>query len=127
VSKSKGKWFVCITLLACIVSILTLIWFYNHKIIEGNYHKLTITKMGKTIDVIENKDEIDRLISQINNSPRTFNPNTSGFRYDYMPYGILIFENDKEEVKIGYIIPKGNALTKHWEIETNFEFGKDLN
>jgi hypothetical protein len=83
--------------------------------------------MGKTTEVIENKDEIDKIISQINHSPRTFNPKISGFRYDYMPYGILIFENDEEEVKIGFIIPNGNAITKHWEIETNFEFGKNVN
>jgi hypothetical protein len=123
---SKKKWFVRTTLLACLVSLFTLIWFYNHKIIDGDYHKLTITKMGKTTDVIVNKDEIDKIINQINTSPRTFNPNISGFRYDYMPYGILIFENDKEKFKIGFIIPKGNVLTKHWEVETNFGFGKDL-
>lgn len=82
--------------------------------------------MGKTTMVIENKDEIDKIISQINNSPRIFNPNFSGFRYDYMPFGMLIFENDQEEVKIGFILPKGNVITKHWEIKTNFEFGKDV-
>lgn len=82
--------------------------------------------MGKTTEVIVNKEEIGKIISQINNSPRTFNPNISGLRYDYLPYGILIFENDREEVKIGFIIPKGNAITEHWEIETNFEFGKDV-
>jgi hypothetical protein len=122
----KKKWYIRTTLLACLISLFTLIWFYNHKIIDGNYHKLTITKMGKTTKVIENKDKIDKIISKINHSPRTFNPNISGFRYDYMPYGILIFENDEEEVKIGFIIPKGNAITKHWEIETNFEFGKNV-
>jgi hypothetical protein len=123
---NKKKAFVCTTILTCLLSLFTLIWFHNHKIIVGNYHKLTITKMGKTTEVIVNKDEIDKIISQINNSPRTFHPNISGLRYDYMPYGILIFENDKEEVKIGFIIPEGNAITKYWEIETNFEFGKDV-
>jgi hypothetical protein len=123
---SKKKWVVRFTLLACLISLFMLIWFYNHKIIDGNYHTLTITKMGKTTAVIENKDEIDKIIYKINNSPRTFNPNFSGFRYDYMPYGILTFENDIEEFKIGFIIPRGNITTKHWEIETNFEFGKDV-
>jgi hypothetical protein len=85
---------------------------------------LTITKMGKTTEVIEDKTEIIKIIAQINNSPRTFNPNFSGFRYDYMHHGLLIFENNKEKVKIGFIMPKGNAITKHWEIKTNFEFGK---
>jgi hypothetical protein len=122
----KKKWFVRTTLLAILVSLFTIAWFYHHKIIDGDYDKLTITKMGKTIAVIENKEEIDQIINKINHSPRTFNPNFSGFRYDYMPYGILIFENDREKLKVGFIIPKGNVLTKHWEIETHFQFGKDL-
>lgn len=77
------------------------------------------------MDVIENKEEINKIISHINNSPRTFKPNW-GFRYDNMPHAILIFENDKEKVSLGFVIPKGNALTKYWEIETNFEFIKDM-
>jgi hypothetical protein len=82
--------------------------------------------MGKTTDVINNKDDIDKIITLINNSPRAFNPNWSGLHYDYMPYGNLIFENNNEKVIVGFIIPKGNAVTKYWEIETNFEFGKDV-
>jgi hypothetical protein len=123
---NKKKWFVLTTSIACLVGLLTLIWIYNHKMIDGNYHKLTITKMGQTTEVIENKAVIDQIISQINNSPRTFNPNFSGLRYDYMPHGMLTFENETGEVKIGFIIPKGNVITKHWEIKTNFEFGKDV-
>jgi hypothetical protein len=82
--------------------------------------------MGETTEVIVNKKEIHKIISQINNSPRKFNPNTTGFRYDYMPHGMLTFENNKEKIQIAFIIPKGNAITKHWEIETNFEFGKNV-
>jgi hypothetical protein len=43
-----------------------------------------------------------------------------------MPHGMLTFENNKEKIQIAFIIPKGNAITKHWEIETNFEFGKNM-
>jgi hypothetical protein len=102
-----------------------LIWVYNNKIVDGNYDRLTITKMGETTDIITDKDEINNIISQINESPRKFNPNR-GLRYDYLPHGILIFDNDKGKLEIGFVIPKGNILTKYWEIETEFEFGKDM-
>jgi hypothetical protein len=122
---SKRKWIYLTTIPICLVCLL--IWLYHFKIIDGNYDKLTITKMGETMAVIENKEEIDRIIDQINQSSRMFQPKFSGFRYDYMPYGILIFENDQEKVKIGFVLPKGNVLTQYWEIETNFDFSRDVN
>lgn len=123
---TNKKWFILTTLLICLITLSTLIWVNNHKIIDGNYNKITITNMGRnTTDVIENKEEINKIINHINDSPRTFNPNR-GFRYDNIPHAILIFESDKEKVSLGFVIPKGNALTKYWEIETNFEFVKDM-
>jgi hypothetical protein len=122
---SKKKWFVYITLLFSLIGLVTFIWICNYKIIDGDYSKLTITKMGTTTDVIKNKDEIQSIINKINISPRKFHPNTL-FHYDYLPHGLLIFQNDKEKVEIAFVIPKGNILTKYWEIETSFEFGKML-
>ena len=117
----KKKWFVYITILISLMSLVTFIWINNYKIIDGNYNKLTISKMGTTTDVIVNTAEIESIINKINDSPRKFHPNTY-FHYDYVPHGLLIFQNDKETVEIAFIIPKGNTLTKYWEIETNFEF-----
>ena len=43
-----------------------------------------------------------------------------------MTRGILIFENDEEKVELEFVIPKGNILTKYWEIETEFQFEKEM-
>lgn len=122
----KKKWFVYITLLFSLIGLVTFIWIKNYKIIDGNYNKLTISKMGTTTEVIINTVEIESIINKINNSPRKFHPNTL-LHYDYVPHGLLIFQNEKEKVEIEFVIPKGNTLTKYWEIETDFEFGKMLN
>ena len=118
----KKRWILLTSLILILSSVYG---FYNYKIIKGEYDSLTITKMGKTTAIINDIDEINKIIELINKSPRKFNPNR-GFRYDYLPHGLLIFESENERFEIGFVIPKGNTLTKYWEIETNFEFGKDM-
>jgi hypothetical protein len=122
---TNKKWFILAILLVFLIILFTMSWVYNYKIIDGNYDRLTITKMGETTHIITDKEEINKIINQINSSSRSFKLN-SRFRYDYLPHGILIFENDKGTLEIGFVIPKGNILTKYWEIETEFEFGKDM-
>ncbi|MEH7883908.1 hypothetical protein V7654_06240 [Bacillus sp. JJ1609] len=105
------------------IILFTIIWVYNAKMIDGPFTRLTIAKMGETTDVITDIAEINKIVHRINNSPRTLNPN-NGFRYDYMSRGTLTFENDEEKVEVEFVLPKGNILTKYWEIETEFEFEK---
>ena len=105
------------------IILFTIIWVYNAKMIDGHFTRLTIAKMGETTDVITDINEINKIVHRINNSPRTLNPN-NGFRYDYMSRGTLTFENDEEKVEVEFVLPKGNILTKYWEIETEFEFKK---
>ncbi|MFS0864738.1 hypothetical protein [Fredinandcohnia sp. 179-A 10B2 NHS] len=112
-------------ILVLLLILVALFWAFNHRIIEGSYDKVTITKLGESKSVITDKTEIENIMKTINDSPRTYNPQ-NGFRYDYVPHGFLQFENENEEVIVEFIIPKGNVLTKYWEIETEFEFGKDM-
>lgn len=102
------------------------IWSYNYKIVDGEYDKLTITVHGRTEQIITDKERINNIIKRINDSERVFKPNSSGLRYDYLSHGILTFENNNEEYQIGFVIPKGNVVTKYWEVETEFEFAKVL-
>ncbi|WP_139364886.1 hypothetical protein [Sutcliffiella halmapala] len=121
----KKKRIITILVVISLLLSIALIWLYHHKIIEGQYNKLTISKMGDSLYVIHNKEEINRIMRKINTSPRTFHP-TNGFRYDHLPHGTLLFENDNELVEIEIVFQKGNVLTRYWEIETNLEFGREV-
>ncbi|MCM3664039.1 hypothetical protein M3204_06475 [Mesobacillus subterraneus] len=118
----KRKILLKVVLFIAVACFVTLYWAYNYKIVSGMYEKLTITTMGKTTVTIENQSQITRIISEINESPRSFSFN-NGFTYDYLPHGMLTFENDTEKVQIGFLIKNGNTITKYWEIDTDFKFG----
>lgn len=112
-----------IIVMMCVI-LLTVYWAYNYKVLSGNYNKLTVSGMeGKTILIIKDPDEIAKVIEDINESPRTFKYNT-GLTYDYLPHGILTFENETEKVQIGFILPTGKTITKYWEVHTEFPFGQ---
>ena len=115
------KWISYSVLLIVLISLSAIFWGYNHKIIDGNFHKLTVLSMEGKPEIIENQNKIDGIIEQINDAPRSFNPN-SGFDYDYLPHSILMFENENEKIEVGYIIQTGKVLTKYWVIESNLEF-----
>ena len=120
---AKRKMLVTIIFVLVSIALLTSYWAYHHKIVYGNYDKLTISGMeGTTIQVIKDTDEIAKIVSKINESPRTLIYN-NGFRYDHLPQGILTFENKTEKVKIGFILTNGNTVTRYWEIDTEFPFG----
>lgn len=104
-----------------LIILFAIICAYNYKIIDGDFTSLTIKEMDGTTESITDIDEIHKIMHEINSSPRSFNPN-SGFRYDYLPHGVLIFENAEEKFELGFVIPKGNVVTKYWEIETEFDF-----
>lgn len=104
-----------------LIILFTIIWAYHHKIIDSHYTRLTIKEMGGTTKSVSDVDEINKIMDDINNSPRSFHPNR-GFRYDYLPHGVLVFENAEEKVELAFVISKGNVVTKYWEIETEFEF-----
>jgi hypothetical protein len=110
-----------VILLIAVACFVTLYWANHHKIVSGRYDKLTITTMAKTTVTIEDESAIARIISEINDSPRSFRFNDE-FTYDYLPQGILTFENGTEKFQIGFIIKNGNTITKYWEIDTDFKF-----
>lgn len=118
---AKKKVFLSTLFISLLIILFTIIWAYNYKIIDGGFTSLTIKEMDGTTESITDIDEINKIIHDINNSPRSFNPN-SGFRYDYLPHVVLIFENAEGEFELGFVIPKGNVVTKYWEIETEFDF-----
>ncbi len=108
-------------LLLMFAAALTMFGAYHYKIMDGPYDKLTISNMDGIIHVIKDKGEIEMIVSKINEGKRSFSYN-DGFTYDYLPHGILTFENKAEKVQIGYIETTGNTVTKFWEIETGFLF-----
>ncbi|MCM3125107.1 MULTISPECIES: hypothetical protein [unclassified Mesobacillus] len=108
-------------LLIVFMTALTVYGAYHCKIVDGPYDKLTISNIDGIIHVIEDKGEIEKILSKINEGKRSFNYN-DGFTYDSLPHGILNFENEAEKVQIGYIVTTGNTVTKFWEIETDFLF-----
>lgn len=107
------------------VSLIIVIAAFNYNIIDADYDKLTITKMDKTSAVITEKAQIEEIIDRINSSPRKFLRRT-GLTYDYLPHGFLVFENEKEKVEHVFYIFKGNTVIGYWDIDTEFEFAKDL-
>ena len=120
---AKRKLLLSLIFILVSVVLLTLFWAYHHKILSGDFDKLTISGMrGETIQVIKDRDEIAKIISDINESPRNFKFD-SGLTYDYLPHGIMTFENKTEKVQLGVILTNGNTVTKYWEIDTEFPFG----
>jgi hypothetical protein len=119
---TKRKILFKVILLIAVACFVTLYWAYNHKIVSGSYNKLTISSKENNTVTIEDQKEIVRIISEINKSPRSFRFDNR-FTYDYLPQGILTFENDTEKVQIGFLIKNGNTITKYWEIDTDFKFG----
>jgi len=121
---AKRKKLITVIIVMVSVVLLTVYWAYHHEILSGNYDKLTVSGMdGTTIQVIKDPDEIAKVISDINESPRTLKYN-DGLTYDYLPVGILTFENETEKMQIGFILQTGNTITKYWEIHTEFPFGQ---
>jgi hypothetical protein len=120
----KKKRIIITTLFVILCSSVVVIWLYNHRVISGNYNKITIIEASETIDVITDKQRIEDIISQINQSDRDLSlPPSSGFRYDWIgEFGILRLENTSETLELFYVVPNGNVLTKYWDIDTNFNF-----
>ncbi|TFB23869.1 hypothetical protein E3U55_03375 [Filobacillus milosensis] len=109
-----------------LVIILAVIYSYNYKIIKGDYNQLTITKMNEQTHVIHDLNEIRNIINKINNSSREFQvPINKGFKYDYLPHGLLTFENETEKKVLGIVYlqkSQVSILTDYWEIKTDFSF-----
>lgn len=119
---AKRKMLIALIFILVSAVLLTRVWAYQHKILSDNYDKLTISGMeGEIIQVIKDPTEIEKIISDINESPRTFKYD-NGITYDYLPHGIMTFENKTEKVQIGFILTNGNTVTKYWEIDTEFPF-----
>ncbi|RSD24991.1 hypothetical protein [Mesobacillus subterraneus] len=124
---SRIKVILSIVLMLVVLCTLTIYWAYHHKIISGSYDTLTISAMtGEEMAIIEDENEITRIVMEINESPRTFKYNT-GLTYDYLPHGILTFENENEKLQISILMNNGNTITKYLQIHTDFNFGKDPN
>ncbi|MEL3974410.1 hypothetical protein AAEO50_19145 [Rossellomorea oryzaecorticis] len=118
------KWIpITILPLACLIGI-TVYWFCHYPIIEDDYTELSISKDGQIVYVIDDQDLIRKIIDKVNTSPRSYHPQ-NGFRYDYLPHGVLIFKNGAEKRELAFVMPMGNVVTKYWEIETSFDFGED--
>lgn len=120
-----NKKFGNILIVLFVFIIILIFWTANNKIIDSNYDKLTIRQPDETTMVITDKGEIEQFIEIINTSPRDFFLFDMGFKYDYLPHGMFIFENDEEKFELGFFLSEENSLivlTNHWEIKTEVPF-----
>lgn len=121
---TKPKRNMLITSLSFLTILIIVIWVRNYEMINGQYQKLTITKLGGTIMVICDPAEIEKVVELINTSPRSFFLFDSGFKYDYLPHGLFIFEKEEKKVELGFVVSEENklfVLSNHWEIEMEME------
>ena len=105
----------------CLLGI-SVYWIYRAPIVEGDFDELRVSTQGQEVKVIVDKEQIREIMEQINTSSRSWHPQ-NGFRYDYLPHGMLTFKKGSEKVELGVVLPKGNVVTKYWEVETGFGFG----
>jgi hypothetical protein len=66
---AKNMSLVKLSLLVVVIASLTIYWAFHHKIVGGHFEKLTISSMDGIIHVIEDPTEIQKIVSDINNSP----------------------------------------------------------
>ncbi|KPB03278.1 DUF2268 domain-containing protein [Bacillus sp. CHD6a] len=102
------------------IPLLFVLWFYNHKVINGDYSKLTIKMPNEGVAVIEEKERIEEIIHAINNSPRNFGTDKPWHNYELAS---LIFENDRGESKaVHYFTENQNIKIRFGEIDTSLVF-----
>jgi hypothetical protein len=80
---------------ACLIG-LGVYWIYHYPIVEDHFDELMISKDGQIVYVIDDQEQIRKIIDKINTSPRSYHPQ-NGFRYDYLPHGVLIFKKGPEK------------------------------
>ncbi|RPF50086.1 hypothetical protein [Aquisalibacillus elongatus] len=122
----KKKLWVIILVVSLIVA-SSILYAYNYKIVKGEYDQLTVTHMGEVTHVLNDQNKINEMINQINQSPRDFQFSNSGFKYDYLPHGILKLKNEQEEKGFRLVFHQGdqaNIITDSWEIKTKFNFSE---
>ncbi|TYS67434.1 hypothetical protein FZC76_12635 [Sutcliffiella horikoshii] len=102
------------------VPILFVLWFYNHKVIDGDYTKLTIKMPNEDVTVIDEKEKIRNIINSINNSPRNLGTEKPWYNYELAS---LIFENDSGDSKaVHYMMENQNIKIRFGEINTDLVF-----
>ncbi|XXM73242.1 hypothetical protein ACQ0QQ_04915 [Lysinibacillus sphaericus] len=119
------RWLVLVLFATVCLFGLSIYWIYHTPIVEGEFNELVISTPGQKVRVIEDKEQIRNIIEQINTRSRSWHPQ-NGFRYDYLPHGVLTFKKGSEKVELGMVLPKGNVVTKYWEVETGFEMAEGL-
>jgi hypothetical protein len=67
----KSRLLLKLGLLIVFMTAFTVYGAYHCKIVEGPYDKLTISNMDGIIHVIEDKSEIEKIVSKINEGKRS--------------------------------------------------------
>ncbi|WP_223702226.1 hypothetical protein [Sutcliffiella deserti] len=103
--------------------ILFLLWFNHHKVIDGEYTKLTIKMPHEGVAVIEEKERIDEIIEAINEGPRNFGTEKPFYYYEVAS---LIFENeDGESEAVHYKLKNKNIKIRFGEVKTDLNFEQE--
>lgn len=104
------------------VPILFVLWFHHHKVLDGNYTKLTIKMPNEGVAVINEKERIEEIINSINEGPRNFGAEKPWYNYELAS---LIFENESGDSKaLHYMTENQNIKIRFGEIETDLVFGE---
>ncbi|WP_404448658.1 DUF2268 domain-containing protein [Sutcliffiella horikoshii] len=105
------------------VPLLFVLWFHHHKVIDGDYTKLTIKMPNEGVAVIDEKERIEEIINAINQGPRNFGAEKPWYNHELAS---LIFENESGDSKaLHYITENQNIKIRFGEIETDLVFGKE--
>ncbi|WP_404469827.1 DUF2268 domain-containing protein [Sutcliffiella horikoshii] len=105
------------------VPILFVLWFHHHKVMDGDYTKLTIKMPNEGVTVIDEKEQIEEIIDAINESPRNFGTEKPWYNYELAS---LIFENESGNSKaLHYMTESQNIKIRFGEIDTDLVFGEE--
>jgi len=90
---------------------------------DGDYTKLTIKMPNEGVAVIDDKEQIEKIIDTINESPRKFGTDKPWHNYELAS---LIFESESGDSKaFHYMTENQNIKIRFGEIETDLVFGEE--
>lgn len=103
------------------VPILFVLWFFNHKVINDDFTKLTIKIPNEGVTVINDKERIEEIINAINEGPRNFGTEKPWYNYELAS---LIFEHKSGDSKaLHYMTENQNIKIRFGEVETDLVLG----
>ncbi|WP_128755876.1 hypothetical protein [Bacillus sp. LL01] len=105
------------------VTLLFVLLFYQQKVIDGDYTKLTIKMPHEGMAVIQEKERINEINEIINESPRSFGTDKPYYNYELAS---LIFEDENGQSEAVHYMPENeNIKIRFGEIDTDLSFEQE--